>query len=67
MVKKLKPEHRLYLSKERARERKSKLKQLTDAYSLPEYFGELFLSELRIDKHPDNDKARKRAKILGLY
>lgn len=42
------------------------LKQLCEANNVPEYMGELYLSELRLSNAPQDDKARNQAKLLGL-
>lgn len=46
--------------------RKEKLKQLTEASKLPEYMGELFLTEILLSTDQANRHLRDRAKLLGL-
>lgn len=46
--------------------RKSKLKQLTDASGLPERMGEFFLEEIKWSTDEANKHLRDRAKLLGL-
>ena len=57
---------REFQTKPEVEEKKKKLKQLTDASNLPEYMGELFLSEIRLSTDEANAHLRDRAKLLGL-
>lgn len=63
---KLKPKR--YQDEHEIKKRKEKLKQLTELYGLPDYMGEIFLSELKLtnSQHPEDLKAIERAKLLGL-
>lgn len=45
---------------------KLRLKRLTDASGLPEYMGELLLSELKLSTDEANRHLRERARLLGL-
>ena len=46
--------------------RKEKLKQLTDASNLPEWMGELLLTEIKATTDTANAHLRQRVKLLGL-
>jgi hypothetical protein len=48
------------------RDRKQKLKQLTDRSNLPESIGELFLNEIKLSTDEANQHLRDNAKFLGL-
>ena len=47
-------------------DRKHRLKQLTEASNLPEHFGELFLSEIKLSNDAANEHLRTRLKLLDL-
>lgn len=66
MAKKIPMSDRLYVDKKENSEFAKKLKQLTDASSLPAYLGELLLTEIRLSTDEANLHLRERAKILGL-
>jgi hypothetical protein len=64
--KKRKEKVRETLVKKTTTQRKDKLKQLTDSCNLPEYMGELLLSEILLDNMDANKHLRNRAALLGL-
>lgn len=58
--------NRMFKSEEAKRELTAKLRQLTDASNLPEYMGELFLSEIIESEDEANKHLRERVVLLGL-
>ena len=66
MAKKILLNEKLHLSESEKSELKKKMKQLTDASGLPEYMGELFLTEIKLSIDEANAHLRERARLLGL-
>lgn len=66
MAKKILLNEKLHLSDEEKMMLKSKMKQLTEASNLPEYMGELFLTEIKLSTDEANAHLRERARLLGL-
>jgi len=75
MVRIISDNETLFMSNKQKCERRNKLKQLTEASSLDDGLGELFLIELKKysrnetssdDEHNYNLKLVQRAKLLGL-
>ena len=44
----------------------AKLKQLDDRYGVRDYMAELFLTEIKLSPHGENEKEKETARLLGL-
>jgi len=57
---------RVFYNHKNIKDKKEKLKQLTDASKLPAFMGELLLAEIKISTDKANKHLRERVKMLGL-
>jgi hypothetical protein len=57
---------RVFMDSASKKDLKVRLKRLTDASGLPEYMGELLLTEIKLSTDEANRHLRERAKLLGL-